>query len=123
MAMEPAVMASEGRIMSCRLVAGAWVKGIYPVAGNQCRLTANTATITGAITKGGRARRPKVPVVEMLSMGRLGRLEVNRASGMATAKAMTWEMMISSRSMGQPVAMMWVTDSWLRYDWPRLPWT
>ena len=41
---------------------------------------------------------------------------------MATAKAMTWEMMISSRSMGKPVATMWDTDSWVRYDWPRLPW-
>ena len=29
---------------------------------------------------------------------------------MATAKAMTWEMMISSRSMGNAVAMMWVVD-------------
>ncbi len=70
--------------------------------------------MTGAMTKGGRASSPKVPVVATLSRGRLGRREVTRASGMATAKAMTWEMMISSRSMGHPVAMMWVTDSWLR---------
>ncbi len=68
----------------------------------------------GAMTNGGRARSPKVPVVATLSKGRLGRREVIRARGMATAKAMTWEMTMSSRSMGQPVAMMWVTDSWLR---------
>ncbi len=30
--------------------------------------------------------------------------------GMATEKAMIWEMTISSMSMGAPVARMWVTD-------------
>ncbi len=50
-------------------------------------------------------------MVATLSTGWLGRREVTKARGMATAKAMTWEMMISSRSIGHPVAMMWVTDS------------
>ena len=68
----------------------------------------------GAMTNGGRASRPKVLVVDTLSRARLGRRDVTRARGMATAKAMTCEMMISSRSMGKPVATMWVTDSWLR---------
>ena len=72
------------------------MNGMYPVAGNQCSPTAKTATMIGAMTNGGRASMPKVPVVEMLSRARLGRREVTRASGMATTKAMTWEMMISS---------------------------
>src|SRR6202034_4372533 len=104
----------EGRIMLCRLVARSWEMGTHPVAGNQCRPTANTATMMGAITNGGRANNPKVPVVATLSWMLLGRREVIRARGMATPNAMTWEMTMSSRSMGQPVAMMWVTDSWSR---------
>src|ERR1700676_116166 len=120
--MDPAVMANEGRIMSWMLAAGSWVNGTYPVAGNQCSPTAKTATMIGAMTNGGRASMPKVLVVEMLSRARLGRREVTRASGMATRKAITWEMMISSTSMGHPDLMVAVTGWWLRYDWPRLPW-
>src|SRR5664280_2901551 len=112
--MDPAVMASDGRIMSWRLVTGAWVKGMYPVAGNQCRPTAKTATMIGAMTKGGSAKSPNVPVLATLSTGWFGRREVIRARGMATAKATTWEITISSMSMGAPVSTMWVTDSWLR---------
>jgi hypothetical protein len=66
------------------------------------------------MTNGGRASIPNVPVVAMLSRGRFGRRDVTRASGMATPKAITWEMMISSRSMGHPVEMMDRTDSCVR---------
>src|SRR5450631_2096946 len=112
--MEPAVMATDGKIISWMLVIGAWVNGVYPVAGNHPRPTAKTATRIGATTNGGRAKSPKVEVVEMLSSVRFGLRDTTRASGMATAKARTWLMMISSMVTGEPVARMWVTDSWLR---------
>ena len=48
---------------------------------------------------------PKVAVVETRSSERSGRRADARARGTATSRARTWEMMISSRSMGKPVAM------------------
>ena len=42
--------------------------------------------------------------------------------GKAMAKAMIWEKMISSRSMGNDCVMMVAVDWCVVYDWPRLPW-
>ena len=62
---------------------------------------AKQRTMSGAMTKGGMASMPKVPAVATRSSARLGRGAANRASGMATAKAMIWEITISSMSTGK----------------------
>ena len=74
------------------------------------------------MTNGGRASMANVVLLEAWSKSLLGRRAECIAMGKAMAKAMIWEKMISSRSMGNDWAMMLVVDWWVVYDWPRLPW-
>ena len=117
-------MATDGRIMSWRLVSrvlGERRVARWPGTSRGPRRTRPPGS--GATTKGGRASRPKVAGGGRRCRGAgSGLRDVTRASGMATAKARTWQMMMSSRSMpgtgGQDVGHRLV----VRYEAPRLPW-
>ena len=83
--------------------------------------TEKNRTMRGATMKAGRARQAKVVAVENRSSPLLGRRATTRASGTATQKAIVWEMITSSTSMGRALAMRVTTVSWVTKDWPRFP--
>ena len=74
------------------------------------------------MTKGGSARKANVVLFDAWSNRWFGLRADFIAMGKAMAKAMIWEKMISSRSMGNDWAMMVVVDWCVVYDSPRLPW-
>ena len=68
------------------------------------------------MTKGGSARKAKVVLFDAWSKSPLGFRAERMAMGKAMAKAMIWEKMISSRSIGNDCLMMVAVDWCVVYD-------
>src|ERR1700729_2843510 len=112
--MPPSASTMEGNNIVWMFDQKSWVSGTYEAGpGKTCQCTAKMSTRTGAMTKGGSARKAKVVLLEAWSKRWLGLRADFMAMGKAMAKAMICERMISSRSMGNDWAMMLVVDWWV----------